>query len=203
MHRIDTSGSVAGRFDDGNPATGQRATLLSADWFNDIQENVATVIETAGITLEKGNADQLKDAIAALVGDAALSLATLAELKAGTDTGKVVTAGALGSLFTADLDANGKLQFPGGMMIEWGSQALGSGSNVVSGTIAFHTAFVGACWHCFAQTDGPANGSWHPINVTTETPSLTGCAFTADTCNSSNSINAGRTIRWIAIGTCA
>ena len=67
MHRIDSPGSVDGRFQPGNPAIGQRATLLPADWLNAVQEEVANVIEFAGITLEKGNTEQLRDAIVALI----------------------------------------------------------------------------------------------------------------------------------------
>lgn len=67
MHRVDTSGSVSGRFQDGNPAVGQQATQLGSAWCNDVQENLCKVIEEAGFTLEKGNADQLLAAIIALI----------------------------------------------------------------------------------------------------------------------------------------
>lgn len=67
MHRIDTLGSVEGKFDEGNPATGQRATRISADWMNDVQEAICYVIEQQGIELEKGDETQLRAAILALV----------------------------------------------------------------------------------------------------------------------------------------
>lgn len=67
MHRVDTPGSVAGRFQDGNPAVGQQATQLLADWHNDLQENVAHVIEQAGIALAKNDFTQLYDALTALI----------------------------------------------------------------------------------------------------------------------------------------
>jgi hypothetical protein len=67
MHRIDTSGNVLNRFSEGNPAAGQLATRLSAAWFNDVQENIAEVIEYAGIALVKGTETQLRDAIVALI----------------------------------------------------------------------------------------------------------------------------------------
>jgi hypothetical protein len=63
MHRTDADGNVAGAFTDGNPAIPQVATLVDAAWLNDIQENVCTVIESAGITLVKGTGTQLRDAI--------------------------------------------------------------------------------------------------------------------------------------------
>lgn len=70
MHRIDTLGSVEGKFDEGNPATGQRATRISADWMNDVQEALCFVIEEQGIELEKGDETQLRAAILALIAGA-------------------------------------------------------------------------------------------------------------------------------------
>ncbi len=67
MHRIDTPGSVQGRFNDGNPAVGQQATQLLSPWFNDIQENVCHAIEQAGLVLDKGDQTQLLSAILALI----------------------------------------------------------------------------------------------------------------------------------------
>ncbi len=92
MHRIDTSGAVAGQFQEGNPAIGQQATRLGAAWLNDIQENVSRVIEDAGISLVKGDPDQLRDAIVAMIagvvgdGDGAVPT-TLTVTGAGLATG--------------------------------------------------------------------------------------------------------------------
>lgn len=71
MHRIDASGHVNDRFSNGNPAAGQRATVVSADWLNDVQENIAHVIEQAEIALVKSEANQLYLAIVALAAGAA------------------------------------------------------------------------------------------------------------------------------------
>jgi hypothetical protein len=70
MHRIDTSGNVLNRFSEGNPAAGQLATRLSAAWFNDIQENLAYLIEQGAIPLVKGDETQVYDAIVALIASA-------------------------------------------------------------------------------------------------------------------------------------
>lgn len=70
MYRIDSVGSVDGRFQEGNPATGQKATLLPADWLNEVQEELAYVIEQVGMALVKGDRTQLYDAIVALVSGA-------------------------------------------------------------------------------------------------------------------------------------
>ena len=66
MHRINTSGSVSGAFNDGNPAIGQQATVVDAAWLNSVQEEIVAVIVGAGLVL--GNHDhQLYDALTALI----------------------------------------------------------------------------------------------------------------------------------------
>lgn len=59
MHRIDTDGSVAGAFSDGNPATGTKGTKLDDDWANAVQEELCAVVETCGGTLSKGTNNQV------------------------------------------------------------------------------------------------------------------------------------------------
>ncbi|GEM_PF-6644281 len=83
MFRIDSQGTVpslpapeaagatAGYFFKGNPAVGQKATVVSADWANAIQEEICTVIEQAGLQLNqqtKINHTQLRQAVAAMIG---------------------------------------------------------------------------------------------------------------------------------------
>jgi phage-related tail fiber protein len=64
MHRIDTNGATeTGLFQMGNPAIGQQATLVDADWANGVQESLCQAIEAAGITLVKGDHLQLLAAI--------------------------------------------------------------------------------------------------------------------------------------------
>lgn len=74
MHRIDHPTNVEakpaplpqvrpGYFTRGDALTGQEATWVTADWANDIQENIAQVIEAALLELEKGNGGQLLAAI--------------------------------------------------------------------------------------------------------------------------------------------
>ena len=64
MHRIDAAGYAAGNlFTDGNPSTGTPATVVDAAWLNDLQENVAQLVEAAGIVLSKGDYTQLLKAI--------------------------------------------------------------------------------------------------------------------------------------------
>lgn len=64
MHRIDTpTADINNRFIEGDPQTAVPATELSAEWFNDVQENLAQFIEAQGIALEKGNWTKLTQAI--------------------------------------------------------------------------------------------------------------------------------------------
>ncbi|MCC7577994.1 hypothetical protein H8V75_03465 [Enterobacter roggenkampii] len=75
MHRIDTStaqkdkfGAGKNGFTRGNPQTGTPATELDDDYFDSIQEEIAGVIEAAGLSLAKANNAQLVAAIKALTG---------------------------------------------------------------------------------------------------------------------------------------
>jgi hypothetical protein len=65
MFRIDSPGATAQNlFTEGNPATGIPATEVSADWLNDtVQEELAKVVEEAGLTLNKSDNTQLYQAL--------------------------------------------------------------------------------------------------------------------------------------------
>lgn len=72
MHRIDhatadvtTPGKP--KFTEGNPGTGKPATVVTDDWLNDVQENIMDVIEDSGVVPTKGDAENLKDAISAMI----------------------------------------------------------------------------------------------------------------------------------------
>lgn len=71
MHRTDAEGNVDGRFNPGNPAIGQKATRIDADWLNSVQEEVVHVIEESGGQLDKADTTQLYHAIVALAAGAA------------------------------------------------------------------------------------------------------------------------------------
>ena len=55
--------NVGGYFTKGNPGGGVAATIVDDDWANAMQEEVAAVIEGAGITLSKTVRNQLFSAI--------------------------------------------------------------------------------------------------------------------------------------------
>lgn len=76
MHRIDAEGNVNGSFSDGD-ATGvepMEGTTLSAEWLNDVQENICAVIESQNLPLRKGDGGALLAAIEAIVSAASAGL---------------------------------------------------------------------------------------------------------------------------------
>lgn len=74
MHRIDTPtaqtdkfGAGKNGFTRGNPQTGVPATALDDDYFDTIQEEIARVIESTGVVLNKNNRAQLLAAINTII----------------------------------------------------------------------------------------------------------------------------------------
>lgn len=68
MFRIDSPGATQDNsFTEGNPATGTRATAVSADWLNAVQEELAKAIEGSGQELNKSDSGQLLKALASRV----------------------------------------------------------------------------------------------------------------------------------------
>ncbi|EOQ56613.1 TPA: hypothetical protein U0R83_004375 [Escherichia coli] len=74
MHRIDTKtakkdkfGAGKNGFTCGNPQTGTPATDLDDDYFDMLQEELCSVVEASGASLEKGRHDQLLTALRALL----------------------------------------------------------------------------------------------------------------------------------------
>ena len=74
MHRIDTKtaqkdkfGAGKNGFTRGNPQTGTPATDLDDDYFDMLQEELCSVVEASGASLEKGRHAQLLTALRALL----------------------------------------------------------------------------------------------------------------------------------------
>lgn len=68
MHRIDGAGATTQNlFTEGDPTQGVPATTVTGAWLNAVQEEVANVIEGAGMTLAKGDNTQLHAAIVELI----------------------------------------------------------------------------------------------------------------------------------------
>lgn len=83
MHRIDTPtaqkdkfGHGKNGFTRGNPQTGTPATQIDYSYCDAIQEEIANVIESKGVTLDKSKHDQLKLAIQQYVIDGKVQLSS-------------------------------------------------------------------------------------------------------------------------------
>lgn len=126
MKRIDTStrainlfGAGKDGFKDGNLALGVAPTNFNALWANMVQEEIANVVEGAGITLDGALRNQLLSAIAALT------------TQRFTGTNQL-------------LNPNGGYQkLPGGLILQWGLGGLAAGAG--TGTFSFPIAFPNAC----------------------------------------------------------
>jgi hypothetical protein len=77
MHRIDVPSAIPalptpkqpgtpGYYTDGDPTTGLQATIVSDDWCNAVQEEIAYVVEQSGLVLSKTDRTQLYQAIGRL-----------------------------------------------------------------------------------------------------------------------------------------
>ena len=124
MKRTDADYHVGNLFQSGNPLTGQRGTRLDHTWLNAVQEELASVIETAGIALDASDNTQLLQAIGLIGG-----------VKAGTLTDALAIAGGprapAGTLiavenhaspgdgggFVGIIEAAGNADYPGGGQI--------------------------------------------------------------------------------------
>ncbi|MFB1162401.1 hypothetical protein ACEZED_11695 [Escherichia coli] len=149
MHRIDTKtaqkdkfGAGKNGFTRGNPQTGTPATDLDDDYFDMLQEELCSVVEASGASLEKARHDQLLTALRALLlsrknpfGDIKsdgtvqtalenLGLGTAATRNVGTDTGQVpdMSSFTTGHSGAADWPnpKSGWSKGPDGVITQWG-----------------------------------------------------------------------------------
>ena len=140
MHRIDTKtaqkdkfGAGKNGFTRGNPQTGTPATDLDDDYFDMLQEELCSVVEASGASLEKGRNDQLLTALRALLlsrknpfGDIKsdgtvktalenLGLGEAARRGVGTGENQVPDMAS----FSGVRDYYGKQLLPGGLILQW------------------------------------------------------------------------------------
>ncbi|MFU8622333.1 hypothetical protein ACNAUF_20740 [Escherichia coli] len=140
MHRIDTKtakkdkfGAGKNGFTRGNPQTGTPATDLDDDYFDMLQEELCSVVEASGASLEKGRHDQLLTALRALLlsrknpfGDIKsdgtvktalenLGLGEAAKRDVGTGENQIPDMVS----FSGVRDFYGKQLLPGGLILQW------------------------------------------------------------------------------------
>jgi hypothetical protein len=127
-----TPPGVAGYFTDGNPAIGEAATIVPAEWLNAIMMEVINVLVAANITPDKAQFNQLLTAISTVTRTLQATetlagvarIATQALTNAGADDTTMVTPKKLRAGFTSSFGFNGFIAFPswlGGLIIQWGN----------------------------------------------------------------------------------
>ncbi|ECE8384397.1 hypothetical protein DRU93_13280 [Salmonella enterica subsp. enterica] len=150
MHRIDTKtaqkdkfGAGKNGFTRGNPKTGTPATDLDDDYFDMLQEELCSVVEASGASLEKARHDQLLTALRALLlsrknpfGDIKsdgtvktalenLGLGEAAKRNVGTGDNQIPDMGAFAS-------GSGWFRLPGGYIVQFGTFS-GNTTRFISG----------------------------------------------------------------------
>ena len=84
MHRIDTSTATSnGLFTEGDPLVPTPATVVSADWLNSVQEELAAIVTNAGLELQKADNTQVLTAILQIIARQSSELERLRLLKIG------------------------------------------------------------------------------------------------------------------------
>ncbi|HCN6070629.1 TPA: hypothetical protein N6141_001242 [Escherichia coli] len=178
MHRIDTKtaqkdkfGAGKNGFTRGNPQTGTPATDLDDDYFDMLQEELCSVVEASGASLEKARHDQLLTALRALLlsrknpfGDIKsdgtvqtalenLGLKEAAKREVGTEPGQIPDM----SAFTS---GPGWVRFPNGTTIQYGSTGFAPGVNnqyvTLPRTFSSNNFRVATVWNDIGPSDGGA-----------------------------------------------
>ncbi|MEY0168654.1 hypothetical protein AB7W09_19745 [Escherichia coli] len=181
MHRIDTKtaqkdkfGAGKNGFTRGNPKTGTPATDLDDDYFDMLQEELCSVVEASGASLEKGRHDQLLTALRALLlsrknpfGDIKsdgtvktalenLGLGEAAKLGAAVgvtgNTGRILIPALIGGV-----EQN--------IIFQWVSGFLSDSTGVA--TVTLPMAFPNALFHATAIDSGASASSWNGSAGTT------------------------------------
>lgn len=68
MHKIDSNGATNdNEFTEGNPALSVPATVVSAAWLNDVQNELISLLSSVGIAPVKGTQTQVRSAILELI----------------------------------------------------------------------------------------------------------------------------------------
>ena len=218
MHRIDTKtaqkdkfGAGKNGFTRGNPQTGTPATNLDDDYFDMLQEELCSVVEASGASLEKGRNDQLLTALRALLlsrknpfGDIKsdgtvktalenLGLGEAAKRDVGTGENQIPDM----SSFTGDFSQAGYASVPGGLIIQWGGN---SGSSQY--TPLFKIPFPSRCIQIVASVDGGKDGVDINSRSMVEIGDITKTGFSATVFNAAGGSQrlSNRAIHWMALG---
>ncbi|WP_417026858.1 hypothetical protein [Citrobacter sp.] len=132
--QVETSATADGKYTDGSVAGGIAATRLRAAAFNAIQEELANIVESAGMTLSP---DDMTQVLAALKKQFLSRSNPFADIKSD---GTAAVATALSNLgLRESISESGFFQL-GDFQVVWGRGSTGSNG---TGSVQFPRAFVG------------------------------------------------------------
>ncbi len=211
MHRIDTKtaqkdkfGAGKNGFTRGNPQTGTPATDLDDDYFDMLQEELCSVVEASGASLEKGRHDQLLTALRALLlsrknpfgdikSDGTVQTA-LENLGLGTAALRDVGTGANQIPDMSSFPVSDSLYgFPGGIIHQvFDVDFTGTAGGGVAKTATFPTAFAVKCLIVLPIDTSTLGGTVDGTAITAISRTGFTAIFTGD--------NAFRSIKFLAIG---
>ncbi|EFO1010509.1 hypothetical protein ACF98D_003081 [Escherichia coli] len=219
MHRIDTKtaqkdkfGAGKNGFTRGNPQTGTPATDLDDDYFDMLQEELCSVVETSGASLEKARHDQLLTALRALLlsrknpfGDIKsdgtvktalenLGLGEAAKRDVGTGENQIPDMASFAS-------GDGWMKLPNGKILQYGRGAVTPTLSTQTMRITFSIPFPkkADCAMLTHSGDGGAPlGAGRGFVMTAEGPTLTG--FNSAYRTSSTSDTVSMNYSWWAVG---
>ncbi|KPO23414.1 gp53-like domain-containing protein [Escherichia coli] len=219
MHRIDTKtaqkdkfGAGKNGFTRGNPQTGTPATDLDDDYFDMLQEELCSVVEASGTSLEKGRHDQLLTALRALLlsrknpfGDIKsdgtvktalenLGLGEAAKRDVGTGENQIPDMASFAS-------GDGWMKLPNGKILQYGRGAVTPTLSTQTMRITFSIPFPkkADCAMLTHSGDGGAPlGAGRGFVMTAEDPTLTG--FNSAYRTSSTSDTVSMNYSWWAVG---
>lgn len=200
MHRIDVPSATAdNKFTDGSPSGGIPATSVPASWLNDLQENIMAVLAGGGIVGTKGDAQDLLDAINAIVSGSLSPFTPVQQGGApdqvdykvnlgwsnsqrfllavsGINQGPIVLDSHLAAFLPkrsfASRDYLRIPDVPGGLIIQWVLDApeATSAGDMISFPVPFPSARLGVLASLNAQSTG---GVLQTTNIVVNSPGLT------------------------------
>ncbi|EQA2192075.1 gp53-like domain-containing protein [Escherichia coli] len=170
--QVEATATQDGKYTDGSVAGGIAATRLRAAAFNAMQEELAHIVESAGLALDINDMTQVLKAIQKLTlsranpfadiksdGAAAISTAlTNLGLKeaAKRDVGTGANQLPDMSSFQSILSTSGYQRLPGGIIIQWGLAPAPVG---VASQKSYPITFPNAVWHVFMCHNVPNDPS--------------------------------------------
>ena len=219
--QVEATATQDGKYTDGSVAGGIAATRLRAAAFNAMQEELAHIVESAGLALDINDMTQVLKAIQKLTlsranpfadiksdGAAAIStaltnlglgeIATVADIQAGTASKLVDAEGLKKYLPTKVMQVSGFIRIPdvpGGTIIQWG-QVTGTINEGIK-NVVLPTPFPNSGRFAIAIPLNLAGDTSCDIFAQLQSASLTGINFFFSWVSSSTPANG---FQWFAIG---